>query len=89
MSEIFNDLKPSHFNKLGHPHYPGQIYRPKKYKAKLYAEDNTCGICNKPIKRLEGATLDHIVPRVHGGHTTKDNIQLAHKMCNFKKGHEI
>ena len=43
----------------------------------------------KPIATLEEATLDHIIPRYHGGHTTKDNVQLAHKACNEKKGNSL
>lgn len=85
---IFNDIQPFIKND-GNPHWPGQIYKPKRHKARLYAEDPTCALCNKKIDMLENATLDHIVPRAHGGHTTRDNIQLAHLQCNYDKGHEL
>lgn len=87
-NSVFNP-QPSHYRKDGSAHYPGQIYSIKRYRKRLWDMGEGCGICLKPIRKLENATLDHIVPRVHGGHTTKDNVQLAHRWCNFKKGHEI
>ena len=88
MKKVFNDIIPT-IKPDGTPHYPGQIYRPKKHKQKLWSKSNKCGICHKSIESIELATLDHIIPRAHGGHTTKDNIQLAHKQCNYDKGHEL
>ena len=75
--------------KLTHGHRVGTVYRPKRYRQKLYEQDPTCRLCFEIIETPEEATLDHILPRFHGGHTTKMNLQLAHKHCNLKKGHQV
>lgn len=89
MSDIFNDLQPTHIKPDGSPHFRGQIYRPRQHKIKLYKINPVCQLCRGVIQRIEDATLDHIIPRAHGGHTTFDNIQLAHRKCNLDKGHDL
>ncbi len=32
------------------------------------------------------ATWDHILPRSHGGTWHRDNLKLAHKVCNERRG---
>ena len=50
-----------------------------------------CQICGRPVNReLEwpdsmSASLDHIEPLFVGGAHTKDNVQLAHLVCNLRK----
>lgn len=36
-----------------------------------------------------GATLEHIVPRSHGGSENPDNLALACERCNHQKGYRI
>lgn len=45
----------------------------------------TCQLCSAkpPANQL---TLDHVVPRIHGGKTNWTNIVAACKRCNHKKG---
>lgn len=43
-----------------------------------------CGICNLPIE--ERGTIDHVVSISNGGQHTWDNVQLAHFLCNVRKG---
>jgi 5-methylcytosine-specific restriction endonuclease McrA len=31
-------------------------------------------------------TIDHIVPIAKGGKHVRENLQLAHKLCNQRKG---
>jgi hypothetical protein len=51
----------------------------------------TCQLCHQPVDltlksglRGEdlGPSLDHIVPRAHGGPDTVENLQLTHWICN-------
>ena len=35
------------------------------------------------------ATIDHIVPRSHGGTYRKENIKAAHRECNRRKGNTM
>ena len=52
----------------------------------------TCHICGEPIDRRaiaphpKSATMDHVVPLALGGTHTRDNVQLAHFLCNSIKG---
>ena len=51
-----------------------------------------CGICGGPVdRRLRyphplSASLDHIVPLSEGGTHERANVQLAHFICNSRKG---
>jgi 5-methylcytosine-specific restriction endonuclease McrA len=58
-----------------------------------FSEDNvklrdryTCQYCHRvfPASKL---TMDHVLPRKHGGRTAWDNIASACGPCNFRKGH--
>lgn len=52
-----------------------------------------CGICWLPLHPRvadandpEAATIDHVVPRAHGGADGLANVQAAHRGCNSAKG---
>ena len=52
----------------------------------IYARDHgRCQYCDRPVARREG-TYDHVVPKSRGGDTQWDNIVLACRPCNQKKG---
>ncbi len=51
-------------------------------------DQGICGICRLECSRNE-ASVDHIIPLSKGGTHTWDNIQLAHMLCNIKKGNRI
>lgn len=44
-----------------------------------------CGICKHDILIYDQIHFDHIVPLARGGTHTRDNIQVAHAVCNLKK----
>lgn len=52
----------------------------------------TCHICGLPVDRAlngqhpMGPTLDHMVPLKLGGAHSYENISLAHRSCNTRKG---
>jgi 5-methylcytosine-specific restriction endonuclease McrA len=52
----------------------------------------TCGLCRGPVdpalsrNHAMGATIDHVIPVVLGGHDVPENVQLAHRSCNARKG---
>jgi 5-methylcytosine-specific restriction endonuclease McrA len=63
----------------------------------LYERDGwTCHLCNEPVPQdLEWSnedwqphypTLDHVVPRSHGGKDEPSNLRLAHMLCNTLRG---
>jgi 5-methylcytosine-specific restriction endonuclease McrA len=48
-------------------------------------DDGVCQICDELVVRYE-ASIDHIIPVSRDGAHTWDNVQLAHRTCNRKKG---
>ena len=68
----------------------------EKNKAWIYATQDVCGICGKPVdKTLKyphplSKCIDHIIPVSKGGHPSdKDNLQLAHWTCNRQKSDKL
>jgi 5-methylcytosine-specific restriction endonuclease McrA len=62
----------------------------------IFERDNwTCQICkgavNKELKHPHplSATIDHIIPFAEGGKHEPSNIQLAHLICNQRKGKKV
>lgn len=66
--------------------------RPKVRDLILQRDEGVCGICLTPVDvkahYLDPAspTLDHIVPRAHGGDHSLGNLRLAHRQCNLRRG---
>jgi hypothetical protein len=44
-----------------------------------------CAICARPLDR-ESATIDHVIPLLHGGSDTRDNVRTACRACNSRRG---
>lgn len=72
----------------------------ERNKKKIFATQNTCGICGKPvdfsIKTPDpmSAVIDHIIPvngpgGVQGHPSDISNLQLAHWGCNRQKSNKI
>lgn len=51
-----------------------------------------CRLCDVPVDMglpwpdRWSASIDHAIPLVLGGHDTRANVQLAHLVCNSRKG---
>ena len=58
----------------------------------MQRDNNTCQICNKPVDTNAmvpspyAPTVDHIVALANGGQHGYANCQLAHFLCNSRKG---
>ena len=50
--------------------------------------DGLCYFCNKKFPPNE-LTMDHIVPLIRGGKSTKGNVVPSCKECNNKKKHML
>lgn len=64
-------------------------------KAVMKRDGGICKLCGKPVntadRRSNGIgysypTIDHIVPLSKGGGHVMSNVQLAHMICNSRKG---
>ena len=69
--------------------YMGRRMKTKQKRSKrvkLFEQQRgRCGICGEEMP-LEQSTFDHIIPASCGGGNSIDNLRLAHKGCNFKRG---
>lgn len=45
-----------------------------------------CSICGQPILRKQKMSIDHYIPKMHGGTDFRDNLFPAHQICNSIKG---
>lgn len=69
---------------LGYDRLPRQDV--KLNRRNIYARDHsTCQYCGKKFPTQE-LSLDHVIPRSHGGKTSWDNLVCACVYCNAKKG---
>lgn len=59
--------------------------RVRRQILRMLAEFDRCVYCNCTLN-LMNATRDHIKPRSHGGTLHQDNIVLACRQCNNRKG---
>jgi 5-methylcytosine-specific restriction endonuclease McrA len=50
--------------------------------------EGRCHYCGRAFPPRE-LTMDHIVPLIRGGHSTKGNIVAACKDCNSRKKHML
>ncbi|AIQ21790.1 HNH endonuclease [Paenibacillus sp. FSL H7-0737] len=58
-----------------------RLYSNKDFRAYILARDNyTCYFCG-----AYGDTIDHLLPRAKGGHTTPNNCVCACTLCNQTK----
>jgi 5-methylcytosine-specific restriction endonuclease McrA len=59
--------------------------RSKRLRALLwYAADGKCQICGEPLG--DEWEIDHIIPWVVSKRTNIFELQIAHTLCNRKKG---
>jgi 5-methylcytosine-specific restriction endonuclease McrA len=67
---------------------PYRQMRVKFSKPTVYARDKGhCQYCGANL-RLSEATFDHVVPRSRGGATSWENVVIACRPCNQRKGNK-
>lgn len=59
----------------------------RKYRAMIArGEYPICHLCGLPIKKQNEVSQDHLICRSIGGPTTEENLSLAHRLCNNRRG---
>lgn len=57
--------------------------------AVIERDGDICQLCGDPVAPSDVLHLDHIVPHSLGGHDTVANLQVAHALCNMRKGNRV
>lgn len=55
-------------------------------KREMFTVNPTCSLCGNKISLIDDAVLDHDERYWIGGKTVPENANLAHRICNLKKG---
>lgn len=53
--------------------------------AVILRDGHVCGICGGQVDPGD-VHIDHVVPEARGGQTVFTNLQVAHSLCNLRKG---
>lgn len=69
----------------------GAYSEPVSLDAVIARDGMVCRICGSEVAagKLRELSFDHIVPLSKGGTHTEDNIQVAHFVCNQRKGNRV
>lgn len=57
-------------------------------EAVLERDGHNCGICGESVA-ADDIHIDHIYPVSRGGEHELDNLQVAHSLCNMRKGAKV
>lgn len=54
----------------------------------------TCELCKEVIPKNKNdkskrLSYDHIIPKSKGGNGNFENLQIAHRICNARKGNKV
>jgi hypothetical protein len=58
-------------------------------------DDWVCWLCDRrvdpqaPAGSPAAPSVDHVMPRAHGGGSAPDNLRLAHRRCNTRRGSRV
>jgi len=58
-------------------------------RIKQYIRQSQLGICAYCFKICDKLTVDHIVPKYHGGTDAQDNLVAVCYECNHEKGSQV
>jgi hypothetical protein len=58
-------------------------------EALRHRDGDTCWWCDCAFTQDRPSTIDHVMPRTHGGSDHLDNLVLACRPCNLAKGADL
>lgn len=62
---------------------------PDEFDIILQQQRGKCAICGRRFTKRRIPTKDHIIPRIGGGQTSIENIQILCRSCNARKNDRI
>lgn len=93
--ELFKVRKRSWYERKGRLRFEkrraemyGVRYETVRLDEVLKRDGAWCYLCGRNVPR-EYVTLDHVVPLVRGGSHTYDNVRIACRFCNSRKGKRL
>lgn len=66
-----------------------QFVAPVDPQAIWERDGGVCQLCGEPIADPKQRSIDHIIPISRGGTHEPANVQLAHRVCNSRKGNRL
>ncbi|WNB86882.1 HNH endonuclease [Cellulomonas sp. ATA003] len=69
------------------PPPPGSSSRVERLRAAVDEQQGRCFWCGREFSSLVPPTTDHLVPRVKGGPSWRENEVAACRRCNAQRGH--
>lgn len=60
--------------------------RLRKIRLKLWLKNPQCFGCKKPILNFSDCSIEHVIPKSHGGSDRIRNLAISHKECNSLRG---
>lgn len=86
LTTMHGDVRTPSVVKLKH-HVRRPLPELKLSRRTVFARDGyVCQYCGQTAKDL---TIDHVIPRRHGGKTSWDNVVCSCRRCNMKKGDKL
>ncbi len=86
LATLHGDVRTPSVVKLKH-HVRRPLPELKLSRRTVFARDGyICQYCGQPAKDL---TIDHVVPRRHGGKTSWENVVCSCRRCNMKKSDKL
>lgn len=58
-------------------------------EALIKRDGYACYLCEDPYTEDDGPTIEHVTPLARGGTWDMENLKLAHRLCNQRKGDRI
>lgn len=65
---------------------PTKRKRLRKIRLKLWLKKPECFVCKKTIREFSNCSIEHVIPKGHGGTDSIRNLAISHKDCNNRRG---
>lgn len=60
--------------------------RLRQIRLELWKKNPQCFVCKKNIQSFSICSIEHVIPKCHGGTDGIRNLAISHKDCNSRRG---